>query len=771
MNLSSKLHILTQTTQPQPMSTPPLRPRLVLRAGFAGRRVLSDDEQACLQAALLDVFSTLGDELAGLAPGVPVREGGEPRVAPFFARGCPLLRLVTGLCEGADAVAAQVLEDVHVAPDADAVGAAETPCLETELAAVLPFDVATYRESRPVDFRAEFDRQLARCEWVLALDGIYEKPDPPSPTADRRRARAYRAQSAFLLRNSDVLIAAVNPDDDAGRAGGTLETVRDALAFGLPVVFIHTGTGAVRLVAPEQDLHSTLADPNSNAEPWREKLRGWVVQMTVDPASGLSPQEQGEDEAWKHGKELLEEYFDRADSPTREAARPTIRFRKWAWGWFEKRFQAGQPLKSNKPLAPYDVYRNRAASLSRHYSGLYRGAFLLNYVAAIAAVFLAAMSLVLLGTGGHTPLGGDVAAMLQKAGHDAQATVVSTKPQPWLHGVLLGVTAVKLLLVIFISRNTRRANKENWNDRAVDFRYLAERLRGMNYLPLAGSQQPPAAAPPQFASRVVRQSAADWLFDAIVRAVSPGDLEAAVADNQGELPVKKLLTPQPLRVVENVRDLWIAKQAEYHDRNARTMHGLHHVVENVAFFFSWAVILVVGIDLVLVSCELLHLLSDAWEAKVKVATPWLIFTSAVLPAIVAALGGIRFQSECQRLAERSGVMRVMLAGRNPHVASPEVSGWWNKLKRKVIAFCKTALLVVRHLAACPPDPPRVALVGGRWALADTLAKRIAAQQADESNLGSWSLDALRLTERVATDFVQEAAEWSVLYAKEVSDPG
>ena len=30
---------------------------------------------------------------------------------------------------------------------------------------------------------------------------------------------------------------------------------------------------------------------------------------------------------------------------------------------------------------------------------------------------------------------------------------------------------------------------------------------------------------------------------------------------------------------------------------------------------------------------------------------------------------------------------------------------------------------------------------------------------------------LRLTERVATDFVKEAAEWTVLYAKEVSDPG
>ncbi len=39
-------------------------------------------------------------------------------------------------------------------------------------------------------------------------------------------------QSAFLLRQSDILIAAANPDEP-GKAGCTLETVREALAFDL----------------------------------------------------------------------------------------------------------------------------------------------------------------------------------------------------------------------------------------------------------------------------------------------------------------------------------------------------------------------------------------------------------------------------------------------------------------------------------------------------------------------------------------------------------
>ncbi|MFN0129702.1 MAG: hypothetical protein ACKV19_23805 [Verrucomicrobiales bacterium] len=54
---------------------------------------------------------------------------------------------------------------------------------ETELAAVLPFDVEAYRRSRPAWFREEFDRQIQACAWVLVLDGIYDKPSEDTLTA------------------------------------------------------------------------------------------------------------------------------------------------------------------------------------------------------------------------------------------------------------------------------------------------------------------------------------------------------------------------------------------------------------------------------------------------------------------------------------------------------------------------------------------------------------------------------------------------------------
>ncbi|MBA3756365.1 MAG: hypothetical protein H0X02_09135 [Nitrosomonas sp.] len=124
----------------------PALPRLVLRLGFAGNRNLEDSECKRLETSLCQIFQTLGKQLVWLAPNTAVGNDKKPSISKFFTNEPPLLRLVTGLCEGADAVAGQVLEKI-IDPD-----------LETELAAVLPFDAETYRQSRRQDFHAEFDK-------------------------------------------------------------------------------------------------------------------------------------------------------------------------------------------------------------------------------------------------------------------------------------------------------------------------------------------------------------------------------------------------------------------------------------------------------------------------------------------------------------------------------------------------------------------------------------------------------------------------------------
>ena len=722
-------------TAPAPSSTPP-PPRPVLRLGFAGRRQLSEDETRVLDESLDWILNAVGNCLAGLAPGVPVKGEGDLKITSFYSQECPVLRIVTGLCEGADDRAAEALSRIRIDPDDPLPTDAPVPCLSPELAAVLPFSPEAYRASRAADFRPQFDTRLAQCAWVVALDGLYDKPAKDTPLSKERRARAYRAQGAVLLRQTDILVAAANPDED-GRAGGTLETVREALAFDLPVVFIHTGKTdakeAVYLIEPEELLANVLAAPAPTPEDCERRLRDWVVRLTADPDVGTTSETHQAHEARRLGEDLLFEYFDRPESPAKEARHPFSRLRKWAWNRFEGIFKEKVKVPE-AVLNPYLAYRARATALNYHYTALYRGAFLLNYALAVLAVFLAAVSLTLLGTAAHTPLVGEVATVLKTAGFSAEKTAVSPEAPGWLVPVLIVLGAAKIVLLLFISFNTTRANKFRWNDRAIDTRYLAERLRGLFYLPRAASQQPPAAAPPQFASRAVRQSAVDWLCDAIVRAVSPADLEEARTkeipshDGKGTVTIRRLFVPDPLATLQVVRASWISGQIAYHSMNTDTMHAMHHGVEAWQKWIGRLVVGIVAFDLMLLGIKALHWPEFLYPFA-KLATPWLIASSAILPAVVAALSGIRFQSECQALAERSDVMRALLAGRKD-------GG------------------------------------GGRSAQADALIATVTKATADPAtDLGSWTHDTLRFTERLATDFVQEAAEWSVLYAKDVSEPG
>jgi hypothetical protein len=86
----------------------PPRPRLTVRIGFAGSQSLDDTATSTLRTALTAALQCVGQSLAELAPGVPVKAGQEPPITSFYSKESPLLRLVTGLCEGADLLAGEV---------------------------------------------------------------------------------------------------------------------------------------------------------------------------------------------------------------------------------------------------------------------------------------------------------------------------------------------------------------------------------------------------------------------------------------------------------------------------------------------------------------------------------------------------------------------------------------------------------------------------------------------------------------------------------------
>jgi len=276
--------------------------------------------------------------------------------------------------------------------------------------------------------------------------------------------------------------------------------------------------------------------------------------------------------------------------------------------------------------------------------------------------------------------------------------------------VLLGLGLAKLAAVIWIQRASRSANAKAWSERAVDYRYIAEALRAMTYLPQTGCFRPPRPLSAPFATRVVVQGQVDRLFQALVRQVRPADVTPPPSRDGA-------LRPDPRAALRAIRENWLTGQITYHRRNATALAAMSRSLERTANAFSVGVVLIVGIDLLLLIAGGLHWLPGTVEPVVYDAAPWLLFLAAILPAAVASLNGIRFQSECARLADRSEQMIGILAG-----------------------FTERAAAMERRLAAG---------IGIR---------RLPI------------IDALRLAEEISRVTLDEVADWSALYAKDIVEP-
>ena len=107
---------------------------------------------------------------------------------------------------------------------------------------------------------------------------------------------------------------------------------------------------------------------------------------------------------------------------------------------------------------------------------------------------------------------------------------------------------------------------------------------------------------------------------------------------------------------------WIAVQGDYHHNNAIVLQGMTHWLESGARRLNGLIIAIVLIDLALVALDMAglvpHMLSTVLHQGVE---PVLIAMAAILPAAVASMNGVRFQSEFSRLADRSEQMKYELA--------------------------------------------------------------------------------------------------------------
>jgi hypothetical protein len=320
------------------------------------------------------------------------------------------------------------------------------------------------------------------------------------------------------------------------------------------------------------------------------------------------------------------------------------------WDWFEAGFKRGQgpfryqmeqirrarggahadvgstpePFESPSFATPYETYKERASALSAYYGGQYRGAFLAGYGLAVIAVCAAILSLALL----------------------PHAIIEPNGPIEW-PAVMIGLAVIKILVVFAIFRLAERANTKALAHRAADYRYISERLRAMTYLPKVGSLRSPAPWSLPYTTRVAAQGVMDRLFVSIVRQAEP------LATLEGRVD-EKVIRPDAASAMKAIRDSWIAGQINYHAGNHAKLKALGGWLEHLGRGLNKLVIIVALCDLFLLILETADLIP--W-ASGPVAHRWieptLVGLAAILPATVASINGVRFQSECTRLADRS----------------------------------------------------------------------------------------------------------------------
>jgi len=627
---------------PTPAEVP--LPDLVLRLAFAGTRQTRDCGPTLKGAIaeLLERFAArLGEQWAERASNL----------GRYYSDVKPRLRLVTGLAEGADAIVVQAFGDLQP-PDIVAL----------ELAAVLPCDSKSYRESRNAEFRPEFDKYRDSCAYVVEGDGLL--PTGDTPYAKRCRARAYRLQATLLLRQADVLIAAFNPEQEGG-VGGTVETIQAALSLHLPVVLINATSNAIVFLDRSADMPvdwSLFRGPLAEVGTWLEPLIDEIVGGPRDP----------------HTSDLIEIYFD---TSTSLRTRRSDHFLGAFWRLFQNAMaeEGKQKLSAaEEPEGPLTRWRHRARNLTYDNGNRYRGVFLLNYTLAIVAVGLATATLGLFAWGG--------------VGHEF---VVS-----------IGIVKLSVLILMLVIAD--RANKSHWSARAAAYRYLAERLRTMHYLPALGNFGPVIANRSLSSVASHQRSSIDWLFAAQVRSQSPA-LYAADASASGTAFVRISSGSALERIEIDLLGDATSGQIGYHQRNEFRMGAMNSKTERWVTGMVWGVIAAVVLDLV-VGFVSHH------------AAILLVEIAAVLPAAVASFHGIRFQSECERLADRSAAMAQLLKG---HVARARE-------------------------------------------IRNDIESRNSQASGSDRMVGSGGVEALRHAERIASDMLAEVDEWSVLYAKHVA---
>jgi len=592
-----------------PLIVPP-RARLAFRVGVVGHRPNRLPEGA---GDLVGLKARLVDVLEGVRAAVIDFKAGHADAA-LYAPDPPLLRAVSPLAEGADRMFAEAAMDLDYA-----------------LCCPMPFHQAAFEEDFSEDSRAVFRALLHRARALhhlttFQLDGMHEDAD------------AYGPAGRVVLNQSDLLVAVWDGDKRRDGAGGTLATMREAIDFQVPVLWIDAhapfGWTVLRTEADLACLNAKgrctpgppAADPREDRRRLAEAITGVVTEELALAAAD-----------------------DKEDPPPRVRVEAFFRERRpslnlgFLWKPFRDLVGSGKisghrfktpdyieatrgdwPVAGDPPIegvsAPTDIaswingalrpYYAWSDQLADHWADAHRTAF-------VAAALLAAAAV----------LGALLPMVFGRSDHER---VIETA---CIVGEMLILTVMVALL--------QRGRSQRWHQRWMEYRVLAELIRQLRFMIPLGGGRPLPRTPEHL--KVYGDPARSWMHwhvRAIARATGLPEAVATAPYMRERVGYLKWITGNPE-----------SGQWGFHTRNRARCVNLHHRLHD-------ATLLLFGLTILAIVLHLgLHLGIRPVEAW---APPWLsgalIVASAVLPALGAALASINNQGEFARLAKRSSAM-------------------------------------------------------------------------------------------------------------------
>lgn len=459
------------------------------------------------------------------------------------------------------------------------------------LETILPFPVEVYAtDFTNTDDAAEFRDLLGRASCRLELPGARDNS-----------LDAYVSAGRAVVAHADLIVALWDGEPARGR-GGTAEIVEHALRRGLPVIHV--------AVDPAEGLHilwTGYDDPPLDVIDFCDAPTRPFNSVTIDALMThlLAPPSEPTErrfielflgEHQRRTRTRIEYPLLLALLGVRRFRTSQLRVEPYAatveaeW----RAFHRGCTDASHAVSGGFRALENAycwSGKLAEHYAGTYRSGHVLNFALAALATMLALAGLIV----------------------TEQKTVL---------------VAAELGAILLFILNTRVGTRRAWHRRWLDYRHLAEQLRPMRSLKLFALARPPATSKRRGGRRWI-----DWYAAAFWRTMGCPD---------GRLDSSTLALLSALTVHEELKP-----QLDYHVANAHRMHKVEHRLHSVAnFLFA-----------VTLTSLVLFLVGTAFHVDVDVmhgfATPLAVITAG-LPALGAALHGIREQGEFARTSIRSG---------------------------------------------------------------------------------------------------------------------